>query len=422
MKTVRHATLAVLLAGLAGDALAFHAGGVAACEGCHTMHGSADEGRDAAGAHLLQAPDASSVCLNCHAGTVPGAHHVLTIGSAPGVAPVNLTPGGDFAWLGKSFAWRTGAKDETSPGERHGHDVVAADYGLLADPTRTTSPGGTFPADRLACTSCHDPHGRWRVLADGTSATTGAPIVASGSYGGAEVRVPTSDGAVGAYRLLAGQGYASKQASASPLTVNPPAALAPPVYNQSERTADVRVAYGAGMSEWCGNCHGALHTSYSSHATALQHPSGPEARLSGLVASVYNAYIRTGDLTGSGVTSYTSLVPYEEGTTERAVLATHASADGSMRDGPGTGRENVMCLTCHRAHASGWDHALRWNSRSELLVAGGQWPGVDATAEAARPELAQGRTTAETRGAMYDRDPAAFATFQTTLCNKCHSK
>ena len=81
-----------------------------------------------------------------------------------------------------------------------------------------------------------------------------------------------------------------------------------------------------------------------------------------------------------------------------------------------------MCLSCHRAHASAWDGALRWNVKSEYVVAGGQWPGVDATGEAARPSVAQGRTRAETRAAMYDRDASAYASFQTSLCNKCHAK
>ena len=86
-----------------------------------------------------------------------------------------------------------------------------------------------------------------------------------------------------------------------------------------------------------------------------------------------------------------------------------------------------MCLSCHRAHASGWDWAMRWNMRDASIntgyvTVGGQWPGLDATGDAALPANAQGRTQAETRGAMYDRDPTAYAPYQRALCNKCHAQ
>jgi hypothetical protein len=117
------------------------------------------------------------------------------------------------------------------------------------------------------------------------------------------------------------------------------------------------------------------------------------------------------------------MVPYEEGTSDRATLAPHAVSDDSQRGGPSTGNEQVMCLSCHRAHATAWDHALRWNNpQSGTIVFGGQWPGVDSTGEAALPANAQGRTQAETRAAMYDRDPTVYSPYQRVLCNKCHAK
>jgi hypothetical protein len=314
---------------------------------------------------------------------------------------------------------------ETSPGDRHGHNVVANDYGLSRDATRTMSPGGWYPSDKLSCTSCHDPHGKYRQTgAAGTFATTGAPIVGSGSYGDAAAfRAPTGSEAVGSYRLLAGEGYAPASTSGvPPFAWAPPVALAPSVYNQGESVNEVRVAYGSGMSEWCSNCHGAMHTPYSMTPSDLLHPSGSAAKLGSNVSYIYNAYVKEGDLTGTVASSYTSIVPYEEGVTDRSVLAPLARSDGSARPGPGTGLENVMCLSCHRAHASGWDYALRWNMRSEFVVAGGEWPGIDATGDAANPIFAQGRMQAETRGAMYDRNPVTYASFQKSLCNKCHAK
>src|SRR3989304_3746888 len=48
----------------------------------------------------------------------------------PGVPPAQLSPGGDFGWVKKSFRWGTGGGEGGggSPGERHGDNIVANDY------------------------------------------------------------------------------------------------------------------------------------------------------------------------------------------------------------------------------------------------------------------------------------------------------
>jgi hypothetical protein len=82
-----------------------------------------------------------------------------------------------------------------------------------------------------------------------------------------------------------------------------------------------------------------------------------------------------------------------------------------------------MCLSCHRAHASGWQSMTRWNNKSEYLTIGGEFPGTDATgAEAKGGQYNGGMTKAQYQAAMYDRAPTAFAVTQRSLCNKCHAK
>ena len=429
----RTAVVAVL-ALAAAPAHAFHEGGVGSCDGCHTMHNSSAGAAVAktlapftGNAYLLSGTDPSSTCLACHASLTPGGANVFTPAPAQGQPPGNYTPGGDFGWLRKAWSWMGATAVESSPGERHGHNVVAFDYGLVSDATFLSAPGGTYPATQLSCISCHDPHGRFRYAGGPFPVTTGAPIIASGSYGGTGLQTPLAGQAVGTYRLLAGQGYAALPGLPT-FSADPPVALAPLVYNQGESTAPVRVAYGTGMSEWCGNCHGGIHTAAAPGASPFAHPSGNLAKLStNGELDTYNKYMATGNLAGSQATAYWSIVPYEEGTTDRPTLAAHATSDGTSTAGPSTGQENVMCLSCHRAHASGWDWALRWNMRdasisSGYVTVGGQWPGIDATGDAALPANAQGRTQAETRGAMYDRDPTAYAPYQRALCNKCHAQ
>ena len=59
-----------------GNAYAFHSGGVAECEGCHSMHNSFEGSANVtgmpqfqSGPYLLKAQDQAGTCLNCHQAT-----------------------------------------------------------------------------------------------------------------------------------------------------------------------------------------------------------------------------------------------------------------------------------------------------------------------------------------------------------------
>ncbi len=307
-----------------------------------------------------------------------------------GLPPSQLTPGGDFGYLKKSYFWSSSGGDrESSRGERHGHNIVAMDYGYFADNTHLTAPGGNYPAVGFSCVSCHDPH----------------------------AKISAEDGSSGAYRLLGGVGYAASAAAGMAFTVEPPVAVSPRDYNRSEAVTDTRVAYGKGMSEWCSNCHIRVQDNASAVAN-YGHPVGSNARFTMETISNYNAYVKSGDLTGIGNASYTSLVPFEEGTDDVSILRQHAGNNGRYTAGPDY-RSNVTCLTCHRAHASGWDNSARWNMKAEFITYNGVYPGIDNGSPA---EYAQGRTAVETERALYDRPSSLFASHQRGLCNKCHAR
>jgi hypothetical protein len=231
---------------------------------------------------------------------------------------------------------------------------------------------------------------------------------------------------VGSYRLLAGAGYKTSLApdhifaNRTPLAVIPTFAWIDdgdfgwtPTVNRSEAESDTRVAYGKDTSEWCANCHAGIHN--PSYPTNLRHPAGNSSTLGSAIVANYNAYLKTGDMNGSSSTSYSSLVPFEMQVTHYPTLV--ATATNSTA-GPDTS-SNVTCLTCHRAHASGWDSIGRWNFKADMLTYAGQWPGSDGGDPA---EYHQGRTRAETRLSYYDRPPTKFASYQRSLCNKCHAK
>jgi len=319
-----------------------HAQGVGACNMCHTMHNSqdgalVDPDSPNGNAFLLVDSTPSDVCLQCHAGFVSE-----TLGTDPTNPPAEVGAG-NFVFLLEDNL-NDGYLGATSPiaGDKAGHNIRAPGWGLAPDGTLATAPGGSFPASDLGCTSCHDPHGNgnFRML-------NGAGPVQNGLY---------------------------SFASGAPMAVG----LS--IYHGSERQ-NSHTAYNAGMSAWCGNCHGDFHET----GTQFKHPSdnviGPD------IANTYNLYRGTSDPNGgSAATAYLAMVPFED-----------AGATYTGTGGPAAS-SRVMCLSCHRAHASSAPNAGRWDFNVTLLskdgLASGSYPIPD-------PYV----------------DPA-----QRSLCNKCHGK
>jgi hypothetical protein len=381
---------AVLLSfGLGGTAFAFHNGGVAHCDGCHTMHNS-ENGQSiieggvvgVTGDALTKGTDPSSTCLNCHAGS--GSYHVFSEDGS------NETPGGDFYWLTKTFSYPVRSSTVTRHGYNFGHTIIAEDFGFVApDPDLDHAPGGTFPSALLACSSCHDPHG---VKANRTG-----PIAGSGSYGNA----PPPGADLGNYRLLGDVGY---RPASGIVTFTQPAPIATTTSLTANPESDSNhTDYGKGMSEWCSNCH----TAFLAPGGAGQHKH-PAGNTSGLGAAGifnnYNSYVKTGDLSGNAATSYLALVPFERQVSDPTLLSSTST------QGP-DGSSNVMCLSCHRAHISAFPNSGRWDFETELLV------------ESHPQDTDTGAVAGDQLASYYGRDIATvFDPEQRSLCNKCHLK
>jgi hypothetical protein len=418
--------------GISTPSYAFHGGGVANCESCHTMHNSLNNlamtgtknttpsgAANPAGSaiFLLRGTDQSSTCLNCHEATDQSSYHVsapnATITAAANT-PINFGPGGDFSWL-KSATTTTVVAASTL--NRRGHNIVATDFSYGADTENLTAPGGggLYAAGNLNCISCHNPHNQLRRTSDANNGfvkpangTNVYGIAGSGSASNAPVATPSAP--LGPYRFLRGAG--ADQAPVSTGFVfasNPPAVSSPNTYNRSEAAAQTHVAYGSGMSAWCGNCHSGMNVSAGAVGGGA-HPH-PVDRAIGTMSATYNAYKGSGDLTNL-VGGYSSLVPVEMATDDYATLkAAASSANGGGNYIAVTATAKVMCLSCHRAHASGFASMTRFN------VAGST---TDATGAYV---LASGMTNSTQALAAYYNQPASQFTANTKqLCNKCHVK
>jgi predicted CXXCH cytochrome family protein len=398
---------------LSGNVFAFHEGGVAHCDGCHSMHNSVNgmpdpdvnsiDGLvgvgDTGKAILTKGSDPSSTCLNCHEGF--GSYHIAS--NDP--TRVNYTSGGDFSWVKVSeYSWTR----HNEAGANFGHSIRAFDFGYTEDSENLSgfSPGGDYPVSALGCTSCHDPHGK--VQGGGTG-----PIANSGSYGDPD---PGGGLILGNYRLLGDSKYVASSSynmpsnlSPYPFTKDAPIAAAANqpsnidvggVPTPTDRHYGYRVAYGSGMSEWCSNCH---KNFVADGALSHRHPASNGAHLD-LFYNNYNQYVSTGDM--SGARGYDPMVPIESGETIRSNL----DPDNPALAGPSS---NVMCLTCHRAHASGFTNMTRWDMTTELLAN-------------SHPTVGDGGYQLTDPHAGYYVDGASFDPTvrynpeQRSLCNKCH--
>jgi hypothetical protein len=440
MKIVKISMLLVaavaVMFGLSTTSFAFHSGGVAECEGCHSMHNSFEgttnvTGRTFAqgtGIYLLKANDQSGACLNCHnaADTAPSSYHISTNGitAYDSTSPVEMTPGGDFAWLKKTMTFVVRGATTTNDGARHGHNIIAADYGYVADDALTVAPGGTYPAANLACSACHDPHGRYRRDASGAYGTTGLPIFNSGSYNNSANPI-ASVAAVGAYRILGGNGYQPKSLTGSyAFTADPMDVVVASTYNRVETTDGTGIAYGKNVSEWCANCHtGMLQASFTSGMAGLRHPAGNGAKLTSAIVTNYNAYVSSGIMTNTSTAkAFSSLAPFATDTNDRTVMKPQAvtGTGGNSNHAAATTADNVMCLSCHRAHATAFESMIRWN------YAGNEFMTAADSANAAIYDSVNGKGTGysqtQQQNAYYGRPATFFGPNARSYCNKCHAK
>ncbi|MBI4831074.1 MAG: hypothetical protein HY801_05870 [Candidatus Lindowbacteria bacterium] len=326
---------------------AFHDGGVAYCGGCHTMHNSqaglpVDPGSPTGNPYLLIRETPSDTCLTCHAAYGQMSTDGQTLG-----------PGGDFYWMTQDISWDSGeGAMVTVFGREHGHNIKAPGYGIQTDSVLTTSPGGSFNSAHLGCNSCHDPHGN------------------------------------GNFRLLYGIGTTQANYPGN-YTFNraAPMALGCPwetgITDAGAEKIGQHTAYISGMSDWCANCHNNMH---SGRTNNIVHPTN--IRLGSTLRYNYNGYRTTSDKThGQYSSAYLPLVPFED------PLNTTTSTTGAGYS------SKVMCLTCHRAHASPYRDAGRWDFEQTRL---------SDSHPANEPYLSQ-----------YVGNPLDMAA-QRSLCNKCH--
>jgi len=331
----------ILLAAI--PVFAFHNGSQLVCDNCHTMHYSEGgvappskaegypQNADSGGPfeHLLLKANQTDLCLQCHMNNqYTGAPSVLNTSPGSGT----LLPGGDFGYV---YSVTMSALPGQVPG---GHNPfgnsAALSKNINPSPDGGVSglvpPGNTGTAlTNFVCTNCHGVHGP-------ESGNVNVSRLASYQNYGYRLLTPEPNGNS---TLVSTDSIISQAWIVSGGAIVPGPDGANLQQNESATNHNV---YMGGFSEWCSGCHGNFHSESSLDPNVwdgtayVRHPT-----------NLNLASIRT---YGNGCTyDYTYPLVEVSGTWTNTAGGTISTND------------KIMCLTCHKAHATAYPNSLRWD-------------------------------------------------------------
>lgn len=362
------------------------------CYDCHTIHNSEDgapiitgtTGNPGPYARLLIQPTVTDICLQCHLYPANTAFKAPAVMSANGNMPSNYAvPGGDFHW---SFI---DPKKGHNPGKSRGVQSMI----MPSDPVLTVSPGGGFSANDWDCASCHDPHNRfgenvaaWRQLRRKVNGIvhTGSETVAKGveSYGGNEGTTspgyePILSNSRGDIRGGPNEtSYVNTRRDGNPLE----GAKLYPFLPESDTNKNV---YRGGFSSFCAACHGDFHGGGGENRSAdngrtragsawIKHPTNvtmDQSTGSKYGIDTYRAVVTNSQGNNPNPAGYDWKYPLAKGDSDFSAR-TNVASDPDPATLAATDR--IMCLTCHKAHASKYENMTRWDTNAHSFLAAGQ--------------------------------------------------
>lgn len=369
------------------------------CYDCHTIHNSEDGAKIVNGggepyARLLNQPTVTDICLQCHLYPANTAFKAPAVMSSMGTIPVNYAvPGGDFYY---SFI-------DPKKGHNPGKSLGVQSAIMQSDPTLTTSPGGNFSTQDWDCCSCHDPHNRfgenvaaWRQLKRKVNGIvhTGEETVNFGveTYGGnqgptAIGHEPIKSNSRGDIRGGVNETrYLNTRKDGNPIE----GAQLYPFVAESDTNKNV---YRGGFSSFCATCHGDFHGGNGESRTAdnsstrvgsawVKHPTNVKMNESGSKYGIttYTAVITNAQGTNPNPVGYDWRYPLVQPDFDFTVKKNVASMTDSLT---ALGDNRIMCLSCHKAHASKYDNMTRWDTNGHAFIANGatDFNGVASTGD-----------------------------------------
>ncbi len=338
------------------------------CVNCHTMHSSQGGGPVAyefSGGSFSSTTNPQNTllisdCVGCHTAidsstwkdTITGAPIVYNTsapdyGATTGDGKYAGLAAGNFYWVGQDQA--------------NGHNIFVADTALTDAPGRVSS----------GCTSdCHNSltysgilctYRGWLGSCGNCHMVTGDSTYPSNTRwhhrddSGPVVDSPEE----GWYRFLGGHQSGDGRGVAGiedPDWEHTPTSTSHNEYlgkvDSAKSTSGGFYRVGANaISGFCMGCHNAFHiqdTTGSGASPWIRHPSDAVIPITGEYA---------------GYTTYNPLAPVA-----RPSLTGWTGPSSSVNESGASAKDLVMCLTCHRAHASPYYKMLRWDYKSTTLA------------------------------------------------------
>jgi hypothetical protein len=324
------------------------------CSNCHTMHNSQN-----GSAVVAEGPQPYLLnrvgCLGCHGQNPSGTQNIIPLGNVPQVLHKATTDlaGGNFAYITSGKPRTTGTDSNTAGHNVVDTGVIDTDYtaaGAIIPPGDQHSVGSDINLNNFTCSGKYGCHGE-RSESDKLLAVKGAhhtddTVLKFGSI--AEGNQGSSTGL--SYRFLKGV-YGGEdtdwQATTSSTDHNE--------YKGATSMGSSSATDPAGntISGLCAECHGYFHGTGSNECSSaspwLRHPT--DIVLPGDATKEYSLYNG-----GTGTNDPYSL----DAPVARAAIPN--SASGVVN--PGTNDAIVMCLSCHRAHASPNFKMMRWDYKN----------------------------------------------------------
>ncbi|RJQ52028.1 MAG: hypothetical protein C4526_08875 [Nitrospiraceae bacterium] len=359
------------------------------CGDCHSLHGNGNSSVEANG-RLLHKKDITDLCLSCHTkgNETPSTADLPSVTDSGWTAPVVMTldgirpqgaamPSGDFYWA--NMDPQKGHNPAYSKGE------TATSLSLKADSILgSTPPGGSIFQGGWSCISCHGIHDRfgsdvsaWRQLNRKING-----ICVTGDVSGYGVETTNGDCAQdqnfepiksNSRGDIQGTNYMVARKDGNPVEG------ADLFAGESDTNKNV---YRGGFSSFCSACHGGFHGGNGETRTAgnnntrdggswIRHPANIKMNESGSGYGIltYTAVVTNKQGTNPNPAGYDWKYPLAQSDNTFTVQSSVASADNFST---ASGESRIMCLTCHKAHATRYDNMTRWDTKTHSFIANGQ--------------------------------------------------
>ncbi len=330
-----------------------HAKVTGPCADCHTMHnsqGGSAVATDSEG-NLISTPHEKllkTTCVGCHSNSTGNAtivnHTPIVLTASEPVYPTNGSASGTLA--AGNFYWVLHATPNNADPDTSGHNCLAIP-GVSADSHLSQAPGKPDSANGPNCAGCHDRIDSCKSChtpAHHADDTGGGVIGASGGW----------------YRYLNSSYHGTANTGVK--------GIEDPDWEQTVSASDHNEYNGCNnpygnddnsISNDCAGCHYKFHgINYTdtngtvvadNHSPWFLHPT--HLPLPNDTNKEYYYYNNPG---GGGPGDYNPQAPVAR---DPGVLAGMSGPTNIVTPGS----DQVMCLSCHRAHASPYPDMLRWN-------------------------------------------------------------